>query len=225
VSDKAEPEQRHSQAAEAQLISDPVARAEREAKNGLVQYDVGLKLIESFVYHSDRKFRLRPSIILQLHRAALDGLSSHAGNWRPAGVTIKGSKHEPPPAYMVPELVEDMCDYVNEKWDEATAVHLAAYIMWRLNWIHPFADGNGRTSRMTSYVVLCVRSGPVLPGTKTIPEQIAENRNPYFRALDTADAAQRDDKIDVSEMEGLIEAYLALQLTEAMKRATGRELT
>lgn len=224
MSENAEPEQRHSQAAEAQLIVDPVARAEREAKNGLVQYDVGLKLIESFVYHSDRKFRLRPSIILQLHRAALDGLSSHAGNWRPAGVTIKGSKHEPPAAHLVPELVEDMCDYVNENWDSATAVHLASYIMWRLNWIHPFADGNGRTSRMTSYVVLCIRSGQVLPGTKTIPEQIAENRNPYFHALDAADAADRNKKIDVSEMEQLIEAYLACQLTEAMRRATGKEL-
>jgi hypothetical protein len=35
---------------------------------------------------------------------------------------------------------------------DATAIHLAAYLMWRLNWIHPFADGNGRTARMTSYV-------------------------------------------------------------------------
>lgn len=224
MTDKAEPEQRHSQAAEAQLISDPVARAEREAKNGLVQYDVGLKLIESFVYHNDRKFRLRPSLILQLHRAALDGLSSHAGNWRPAGVTIKNSKHEPPGAHLVPELVEDMCDYVNEKWDTATAVHLAAYIMWRLNWIHPFADGNGRTSRMTSYVVLCIRSGQVLPGAMTIPEQISENRNPYFRALDAADAAERGNTLDVGEMEQLIEGYLARQLTEAMRRATGKEL-
>lgn len=224
MSEKAAPEQRHSQAAEIQLISDPVARAEREAANGLVQYDVGLKLIESFVYHNDRKFRLRPSIILQLHRAALEGLSSHAGNWRPAGVTIKGSKHEPPPAYLVPELVEDMCDYVNEHWDSSTAVHLAAYVMWRLNWIHPFADGNGRTSRMTSYVVLCIRSGQVLPGSKTIPEQIAEDRTPYFHALDAADEACRQGRVDVSEMESLIETYLARQLIEAMRRATGKDL-
>ncbi|MBL8221394.1 MAG: Fic family protein, partial [Bryobacterales bacterium] len=28
-------------------------------------------------------------------------------------------------------------------------------VMWRLNWIHPFFGGNGRTARSASYLVLC----------------------------------------------------------------------
>ncbi|HET9282483.1 MAG TPA: Fic family protein [Candidatus Angelobacter sp.] len=52
-----------------------------------------------------------------------------------------------------------------------SAIHLAAYVIWRLNWIHPFADGNGRTSRALSYLVLCTRLGERLPGTVTIPDQ------------------------------------------------------
>jgi len=55
--------------------------------------------------------------------------------------------------------------------------------MWRLNWIHPFADGNGRTSRILSYVVLSIRSGALPPGTPTIPDLIVENRQPYFAAI------------------------------------------
>lgn len=67
---------------------------------------------------------------------------------------IKGSQHVPPDAWQVPQLVEELCDYVNDNWDAATALHLAAYVMWRLNWVHPLADGNGRTARAISYLVL-----------------------------------------------------------------------
>jgi Fic family protein len=52
-----------------------------------------------------------------------------------------------------------MCDYVNDQWSVRTALHLAAYVMWRLNWIHPFTDGNGRTSRISSYVILTIKAG------------------------------------------------------------------
>jgi Fic family protein len=81
-------------------------------------------------------------------------------------------------------MVEDLCDYVNGQWTTRTALHLAAYVMWRLNWIHPFTDGNGRTSRAASYLVLCLRLGYLLPGRRTIPDQIAEDRTRYYKALE-----------------------------------------
>ena len=55
-------------------------------------------------------------------------------------------------------------------------IHLAAYTMWRVNWIHPFAGGNGRTSRAVSNLVLCARLGYRLPGTLTVPEQIGRGQ-------------------------------------------------
>jgi Fic family protein len=161
-------------------------------------------------------------LVLALHREALAGISSYAGNFRPAGVKIEGSKHEPVGAHLVPELIEEMCDYVNEHWQASTPLHLAAYIMWRLNWVHPFADGNGRTSRILSYVVLAIRAGAVPPGTPTIPDQIVENRAPYFDALDAADAAWRNNRIDVSKMEDLLGALLAKQLAGFYQTAGGK---
>jgi Fic family protein len=143
---------RKSEAAESELIADPDERARVEAANGLKQYDHVVELVQEWTMPG-RKFQLRPSMISALQRTALDGLSSYAGTWRPAGVTIGQSKHTPPPAHLVPELVEAMCDYVNENFGTKTDVHLAAYVMWRLNWIHPFVDGNGRTSRAASYFV------------------------------------------------------------------------
>jgi Fic family protein len=210
---------RHSKALDAELLSDPEAKAEAEARNGLRQYDYGIQAIHQALERG--AFKLRPSLVLALQREALTGISAYAGNFRPAGVEIVGSKHKPADAHLVPELVEELCDYVNENWESKTAIHLASYVMWRLNWVHPFADGNGRTSRILSYVVLSIRAQSVFPGTPTIPEQIVDNRNPYFDALDAADAAWSEGRIDLSKMEELLSGMLARQLTNAYQSAGG----
>jgi Fic family protein len=212
----AEAERRDSHPDEPELILDEQARAEREAANGLRQFDAGRASAQVAI---DRVadgglFKLRPSLILALHREALAGISRFAGTYRTGGVTITKSKHRPPGAHLVSELVEDLCDYVNENWETRSAIHLASYVMWRLNWIHPFADGNGRTSRITSYVVLMVKSGYILPGSPTIPDQIVSNRNGYFTALDVADSEWAEDRLDVSAMEILLGGMLAKQLLE-----------
>lgn len=219
MSTEAGESQRHSRALEPEIITDPIEKAETEARNGLRQYDLGIEMVHTALER--QPFKLRPSMILALHREALAGLSLHAGNWRPAGVEIEQSQHVPPNAHLVPELVEGLCDYVNENWDR-TPIHLSSYCMWRLNWIHPFADGNGRTSRMLSYVIMCIRAGAVLPGTPTIPYYIVGNRVPYFHALDAADAAfKADGEIDLSQMESLLSALLAKQLASFHKSAGG----
>jgi len=211
--------QRHSKALEAELLSDPQAKAEAEARNGLRQFDYGIQVVHQALERDF--FKLRPSLVLALQREALTGISAYAGNFRPAGVEIVGSKHKPAEAHLVPELVEELCDYVNDNWELKTAIHLASYVMWRLNWVHPFADGNGRTSRILSYVVLSIRAKSVFPGTPTIPEQIVDNRNPYFDALDAADAAWAEGNIDLSKMEELLSGMLARQLTNAYENAGG----
>jgi Fic family protein len=93
--------------------------------------------------------------------------------------------------------------------------------MWRVNWVHPFSDGNGRTSRMIAYVVLCVRLGFRLPGTNTIPEQIAADKHPYYVALEAADSAWTSGVIEVGAMEKLLSELLAVQLVALHDDATG----
>jgi Fic family protein len=209
---------RHSEALEAELVADPEEKAHREAKNVLRQFDSAIEQIE-FWTQPEHTFKLRPSAIMGLNRLALDGLSSYAGIYRPAGIAIKGSKHIPPASYLVPELVEEMCEYVNTNWSR-TPIHLASYVLWRLNWIHPFVDGNGRTTRVVSFVVLCVRLGYRLPGTNTVPDQISRDKNPYYQALELADAAYQNERnIDVTTMEKLVSSLLANQLASVIHDA------
>jgi hypothetical protein len=150
-------ERRDSRALEPELITDPQEKAAAEARNGFRQYDAAIGTVHTAL---DRgSFKLRPSLILGLQREALAGISSYAGNYRPGGVAIEGSKHEPVGAHLVPELVEDMCDYVNENWNECTPIHLAAYVMWRLN---GFTHSLMATAALLgSSPILCFRSGQV----------------------------------------------------------------
>jgi Fic family protein len=208
---RSDDEPRHSIASSPMLVESGEDRKSLEVRNLFRQYDAGLRIIASALQAGS--FRIRPSTILLLHREGNEGLSYFSGAYRPGSVHIEGSKFDPPAAHLVPELVEEMCDYVNDHWNSTTPIHLAAFLMWRLNWIHPFVEGNGSTARILSYVVLSIRWGAVLPGTPTIPEQIVSERKSYFEALEEADLAWREGNIDVSKMETLLTKLLAKQLT------------
>lgn len=199
------------------LFKDADEKARLEAKNGLRQFDEVRRLAEASI--AAKSFKLRTSILQSLQRFAIEGIYTCAGNFRTAPVIIQGTSHVPPPAEKVPEFVEELCDYVNDNWSRS-AVHLSAYCMWRLNWIHPFAGGNGRTSRALSYLVLCARAEVWFPGTNSIPEQITQNRQPYYEALDAADLAFSNNSIDVGAMEILLRQMLANQLLSAHDAAT-----
>lgn len=167
---------------------------------------------------------MRPSTLLDLNRLAIEGIEREAGSFRTEDMGITGSRHRPPPWREVPRLIDDMCDYVNDHWDSANPVHLAAYVLWKLNWIHPFVDGNGRTARVSSYLVLNVRLGYRLPGAYTIPDQISVNKGPYYRALEAADRAHEDNRVDLSDLETLLMETLANQLAKIVETASGRTL-
>jgi Fic family protein len=214
---------RHSEAETAALLSDPDEIARREAENGLRQFTLALDIIRSHVKDEERPFKLRAGPILQLHQAALNGLHPLAGTFRNTTVKIHGSLHQPPEPAFVADEVQGLCEYVNDNWQKSAA-HLAAYVLWKMDWIHPFADGNGRTARAVSYVVLSIKLDSLLPGTPTIPEQIASNKDPYYKALENADRAWAEKKIDVSALEELLSDMLAKQLLNAAKEAAGEDV-
>jgi len=203
------------------IPSDPEEIARREAANALRQFDAVVKLVDGAL-QSSRSFRLRPSTALDLNRIATEGTNEYPGVFRPHSVIIVGSSHQSPEVKSVPSLVEEMCDYVNENWG-TSPIHLAAYLLWRMNWVHPFSDGNGRTARALSYAVLCIRLGYRLPGARTIPEQISADKSPYYKALESADEAWSEERVDVGDLEDMLGAMLAVQLVEVHREATGSQ--
>jgi Fic family protein len=116
----------------------------------------------------------------------------------------------------VPNQMDRFFSVVHENWvilDHPTV--LPAYALWRLNWIHPFVEGNGRTARAACYYLICLKQGRLLPGKKIVPERIRENRQPYYSALQAADRAWDQGHFDVSMLADYLARLLKAQLAEA----------
>jgi Fic family protein len=191
-------------------------------QNGLRQFDAAMAIIEAAI-KSPVRFNLTVGHICELNRIATEGMCEFPGKIRFRPVGISNSQHCPPagPPDLLDRLLEDMCGYVNFHWDTANGIHLCSYVMWRLNWIHPFSDGNGRTARIVSYMVLSIHERCVLPGMPSIPEQIIANKQPYYEALAKADETFQKGALELMMMEELLHDMLSIQLANLRRRAAG----
>ncbi|WP_406699166.1 Fic family protein [Singulisphaera sp. Ch08] len=189
------------------LYSNESEKIQKEATNGLLLFDE-VKRLFATPTHSQIISR---SEIERPHEVAIKDIYSCAGSCRQWSVTIQGAKHKPPRFLYVEGFLDQMCEEssTHEEWG---AIKVSAYVLWRLNWIHPFAGGNGRTARAASYLVLCRCLNFIPPGKLTIPEQIVSNRARYQDALEEADASWENQVLDVSSLEILLEEFLTKQL-------------
>ncbi len=128
--------------------------------------------------------------LLAAHGLLMSGLVDHPGKYRSGGVGIfRGEQllHMAPPADRVPRLMADLL-----KWLEETNEHpLAASCVfhYEFEFIHPFADGNGRMGRLWQTLIL--RSWQPLLTYLPVETVIRERQEAYYHVL--AEADQRTD--------------------------------
>lgn len=117
--------------------------------------------------------------IKNIHQLILKDIDNeNAGRYRKENVTIKGATHIPPDYLKVPELMEKLILTYNT-WNEYHPIIQAALLHGELVKIHPFVDGNGRTSRLLMNLVLMNNGyNPVIIKK--------ESRLKYYEALDKA---------------------------------------
>ena len=126
--------------------------------------------------------------ILKAHKLLMQGLVNSAGNFRTKNVGIvKGSKvsHMAPGGGMVNGLMNDLFEYLEK--DKDILLIKSCVFHYELEFIHPFADGNGRMGRLWQTVIL-MQQYPVfeyLPVEQLIKAQQAE----YYEALSLSDKA------------------------------------
>lgn len=151
-------------------------------------------------------------LLWALNHVAVANISQFGGRFRKEPIYV--GDHKPPHFNEVDDWMDRFISTVQENWYVWTSTELAAYGLWRLNWIHPFIEGNGRTARAACYYLLCVRSGALLPGRKILPERIRESRDEYEAALHAADRAWDDGHLDFTEMEDYIAHLVQAQLED-----------
>jgi Fic family protein len=147
-----------------------------------------------------------------LNHVAVANISQFGGRFREEPIYV--GNHIPPHFKDVPDLMDRFISTIHENWYNWTPTELAAYGLWRLNWIHPFIEGNGRTARATCYYLLCVRSESLLPGRRIVPERIRDNREGYVSGLRAADKAWFAGNLDFTELEAYLAGLLEAQLRD-----------
>lgn len=125
-------------------------------------------------------YKLRSIDILSLHGLVLRSIEEDfAGRIRNGGVRITGANFTPPNANKVPDLLDELIDFINTNHLNLNAIELATIFHHKLVWIHPFFDGNGRTVRLSMNLLLMRCGFP--------PAIILKNdRKKYYEALNQA---------------------------------------
>ena len=111
--------------------------------------------------------------------------------------------------------VHSCLNTVNREWEMADPVGLAAFVLWRLNWVHPFINGNGRTARAACYFVLCVKAQQWLSGATILPELIGRERQRYELDLRHADESMVAGAVDLAPLHALLVDLLKEQIAGA----------
>ncbi|KFM79166.1 Adenosine monophosphate-protein transferase FICD-like protein, partial [Stegodyphus mimosarum] len=90
--------------------------------------------------------------ILEIHKRVLGFVDPlEAGTFRKTQVFV--GEHSPPPASHVPSLVQDLVEWLQSE-TQLHPVKKAALAHYKLVYIHPFVDGNGRTARLLMNLIL-----------------------------------------------------------------------
>jgi len=142
-----------------------------EVKNALAVYDIITEL--------DPKSE---DDLLRSHEILMKGLIDNAGKYRRSGVgVVDGQKviHIGPPFNRVPNLMGDIFDYLSN-YPEETIIKSCVF-HYEFEFIHPFADGNGRMGRLWQTVILMAKYSIL----QFVPFEtiIHQRQQGYYKAL------------------------------------------
>ena len=147
--------------------------------------------IQFIVSHKDAL--LTPELLLQIHQLMTEHTMQdpqEAGCFRSNNdvVVENGITHEtvhtPPTFEEIPNFVEDLCLFFNEK-DAPQFIHpiiRGIIIHFMVAYVHPFADGNGRTARALFYWYM-LKQGYWLTEYLSISRVIAKSKKSYEKAF------------------------------------------
>jgi Fic family protein len=121
--------------------------------------------------------------VKEIHALILHGVSrEQAGQYRNVPVMIVGSRHIPPQPWLIqPQMENFILEYRQMEADGAHPVLIAAYLHDELVKIHPFIDGNGRTSRLLMNLYLLSKGYTI-----TVLKGDNEAKRLYYTALEAS---------------------------------------
>lgn len=143
-----------------------------------------------------------------IHHLILKNIDDeNAGAYRSFNVRISGSQHEPPHFLQVPDEMKRLFAWYEEEKEQLHPVELAALFHFKFVYIHPFADGNGRTARLLMNLILMSHGFP-----PAIVKAENEQRLTYYETLEKASVQK-----EVQPFVALIATYVEESLINYLK--------
>lgn len=143
--------------------------------------------------------------IKNIHRLVLKGINDYyAGNYRDQQVFISGAVHTPPEPFLIKEKMENFINWYKNEAQTLHPIKRACLVHIIFVGIHPFIDGNGRTSRLLLNLELMKNGYPPIIIK-------AENRLKYYSALDKSHTTNDiDDFLEIvaDEVNNMLDMYL-----------------
>lgn len=138
---------------------------------------------------ADRNADVDEHVVRELHALIMQGIDyDFPGRYREERVRIGGSQHVPPNYIKVPELMGELYAFYEANKAAMYPVQLAAEMHEKLVTIHPFRDGNGRTSRLVMNLILLRNGYPI-----TVISGDPAERLRYYETLEAAQITQPVD--------------------------------
>lgn len=198
------------------LFLEPESEAGRfvSKQNGARQFDF---LHTSWaIAHYGVGLQIDHHFICELNRYATHYISIQPGQYR-RHYNVRVANHKPSDWCLVYGEMQEFIDVLCREWSKWDELQLAAYALWGVNHIHPFADGNGRTARALCYFVLCRKLGSWLRGRVAFIELIKEQRHDeYCEILQRMHDAKTDGMMtDLGEMTAFLNEMVLQQIATA----------
>ena len=124
-----------------------LSAVETRPKREVLNYFAGLRYVEK---HAMKK-AVRHEDIFELHRLLANKVMDQGEAGRYRAIAVRVGKHFPPPAQDVSPRMFELLDWWNKRAAELSPVLSSAILHYQFEWIHPFADGNGRTGPSSSF--------------------------------------------------------------------------
>ncbi len=151
--------------------------------------------------------------MLLAHKLLMNELTKEAGRFRSGDVGVFAEKqlvHMAPPANQVPHLIKGLVD-----WAKKAEVHTlikSCVFHYEFEFIHPFADGNGRMGRM--WQTLLLYKWKSLFSWLPIEEFIRERQGKYYKVLGECDHSADSGKFVEFLLEAIYDALCEITDTE-----------
>jgi Fic family protein len=120
--------------------------------------------------------------LLNAHKIMMSGLIDEAGTYRKGGVGVMAGErviHMAPPARRIPVLMSNLFKWLSKS--EEHPLITGSVFHYEFEFIHPFADGNGRMGRLWQTLILS-RWNPLFANIP-VESLIHENQTQYYQAL------------------------------------------